>query len=214
MDNVRAKSSKTVYPFLKRLINFSLFFFSLSANLLSQNSNYPDYIIWQNGDTVFCSITSIERESGKISAIDYLNKEKKKVELRSNFDISKIRYINVNNEFFWEDVPLGLNTKSSTRHMEIEVNGKIKIYSNQQLVLKTRDNGEKYIADPTAKFGGIRKIIKLDNGKYFILNKTHINKFISPHLLSCSAFQKSFKEKINRKNIVEAVKLYNFLCFN
>lgn len=194
------------------IILSSSFFLLFTINVFSQSSKFHDYIVWEKGDTAYCNITSLERASGNIWAIDYINSDNQKVELRNNFEVSKAKFISVNNEFYWEYVPLKAKKPALHRHLEIEVNGKIKIYINKQLVLKTNQNGEKLIADPTAEFGGMSRTIRLDNGKYLDINPESIKKEIAPYLLSCLEFKEAFGKKITKKNIVEAVKVYNERC--
>lgn len=195
---------------LSDILFFNISFFSDS--LFSQNGKFSDYIIWEKGDTAYCNITSLERASGNIRAIDYINSDNQKIELRNNFEVSKAKLISVNNEFYWEYVPIKAKKPAVHRHLEMEVSGKIKIYVNKQLVLKTNQNGEKLIADPTAEFGGMSRTIRLDNGKYLDINQGSIKKEIAPYLLSCLEFKEAFGEKITKKNIVEAVKIYNERC--
>ena len=193
-------------------IFFAVFSFLIPCKLFSQKNRLPDFIVWEKGDTTYCNITSIERDAGKIISIRFLSSDHQAVELRDNFEVSKAKFINVNNEFFWESVPFRAKKPALKRHLEIEENGKIKVYGNLQLILRTQDNGEKVIANPTAKVGGINRTIKFDNGKYFDVNKRSIKNEIYPYFLNCPGFKEGFREKITAKNIVDAVRVYNKVC--
>lgn len=186
--------------------------FSDAGKLFSQKTQFHDFIIWENGDTAYCQITSLERASGNIRGIDYLTSGNRKIELRTEYEVSKVKFIGINDEFFWEYLPVKAKKPVWWRHLEIELNGKIKVYANKQLVMKVKEDGTKYISDPTAKFGGMSRTIKLDNGKYLDITPANIKNEIAPYLQSCPEFKNSFKEKVTRKNILQAVKMYNQWC--
>lgn len=196
--------------FLRTGLLFSFLFSGLS--LFSQKKNLPDFLVWEKGDTTFCNITSIEREAGKIHSIDFTSSDQQKIELRNSFEISKIRFISINNEFFWEAVPFKAKKNSAKRLLEIEENGRVKIYGNLQLVVRTNSSGVKVIANPTAKAGGINRIIKLENGRFYDLDKRSIKNEIAPHFNNCSAFREGFGEKITPRNIMAASGYYNKVC--
>lgn len=191
---------------------FSLIFVFSAEMAVGQKARQHDFIVWETGDTAWCTITCIERVSGNVRKIDYVNPDNRKIELRDKYELSKARFISVNNEFFWEYLPVKAKRPVLWRHLEIELNGKIKIYANRQLTLKVKEDGTKYIADPTAKFGGISRTIKLDNGKYLDITPATIQNEIAPYLSGCPTFKNSFGEKMTKRNVVRAVKEYNQVC--
>lgn len=183
-----------------------------AASVFSQQRIFTDYLVWQKGDTTYCHITRIERTTGNISAIDYLTSANHPVSLRGDYEVSKAKFICINNEFFWEYLPVKAKKPKAYRHLEIEINGKIKIYANRQLTLITKDNGEKIISDEVSRLGGIQRTIRLENGKYLDVKSKTIKKEIVPYLSLCPEFANSFTKKIIKKNIDEAVKAYLGVC--
>ncbi len=183
-----------------------------SGHLSSLKSKPPDYIIWEKGDTSYCNIISIERVQGNISAIDYINNENQKVSLRNNFEVSKAKFISVNNEFFWEYIRLNEKKSASCRHLEVEANGKIKIFSNKQLTLRSSESGEKIVSDAVNSWGGVSMTIKTEGENYFDLNKNRIKKEIIPYLMRCEEFRINCTQKIEKQNIIECVKIFNMVC--
>ena len=188
-----------------------LFFSQMTITLFGQENLVPDYILFENKDTMFCSITTLARGAGNVFLIEYVDENnvshtinKKEVPTIKSFRIGG--YVN-------DYLPFRATRPNKIhRHIELKIDGKIKIYDHIRLVASTdSETGERKFYSVVGA-GERIYTIKLDNGGYYDINKKNLNEYIIPYMKNCKEFMKTNTERITVDNIEKIVGIYNESC--
>jgi hypothetical protein len=188
-----------------------LFFLQITITLFGQEELVPDYILFENKDTIFCVITRLERGGGNVYSMIYIDEnnqshtiKKKEVPTIKSFRIGG--YVN-------DYLPLKASKPDKYhRHIELKIDGKIKIYDHIRLIASTdSETGERKFYRVV---GAGEKIytIKLDNGGYYDINNKNLTDYIIPYMKNCQEFMKTNTERITVDNIEKIVGIYNESC--
>lgn len=191
---------------------FTLTFLSLLSSVTFGQEKLPlDYILFEGKDTLFCVINTVNRGAGNVYLINYTdeNNQKHTIEKKETKTVKSFRVGGYVNDY----IPLKASKpKKYQRHIELKVDGKIKIYDHIRLVVSTsEETGERQFYSVVGA-GAKIYTIKLDNGMYYEINNKNLNKYIIPYMTECQEFTFSYKGKVTVERIEIAVKKYNELC--
>ncbi len=195
---------------MKKLL-LILFFSQITISLFGQDELPQDYILFENKDTIFCVITTVNRSAGNVYVIKYID-ENKQTQTIPRKEISKVKSFRVGG-YVNDYLPLKASKPNKyKRHLELKVDGKIKIYDHIRLIADTDPvTGERTFYSVV---GAGEKIynIKLDNGGYYEINKKNLTNYIIPYLNTCEEFKSYNKEKITVDSIEKIVANFNESC--
>jgi hypothetical protein len=169
----------------------------------------PDFILFKGQDTVFCFITKLSRANGNVSIVEYIDKSKveKTIKRPDTDNILSMRL----RGWVMDYVPRNPEKPDGyMSHLEVSVDGKIRMYYNVNVVAVTDKKGKRELY---SEGGGSSSIFfRLENGKLYEETKNNIETVLIPHLNKCSAYKSAFKEEVNKKTVRDAVRAYNKSC--
>ena len=181
-----------------------VFALTLSANSQSDQ----DYLIKQNGDTISCIIGNISESGGNVVGIKYTDTEGNEVKIKGKSECEKFKTIVTNGAIF-DLVPLKASQPDGyKRHIWRKIDGKVKVYEYSNTITNGVPGEWSSTATVTIY------MVKLENGKFYDINKSNFEKVLKPHFMHCKKFTEAYKGEYSSKQpIFEAiVKLYNELC--
>lgn len=207
---------------MKKKIYFTAAVFILSSYLFAQRhgggrsvftipkeaSSKSDYILLgETKDTIFCYITEMQRSAGKLTKIKYKDNAGN-IQKVKGADITSLRI----NGIVVDRIPLKPSKPNGyQRHIEVKIDGKIKIYDHIRLIADTDKKGVRTLYSVIGA-GGDFYTIKLDNGQYYDIDNSNIKKYIAPYMQKCKALNSSYKGEYNMDTIEEIVTMYNQVC--
>lgn len=194
---------------MKNLI-FTLIILLIAITSNAQDKADLDYITISGNDPIYCIITNLTRVGGNVSEIEYYDLDKQKHIIKKK-EVKKVERIRVAGVIM-DYIPLKASKPNSyQRHIELKVDGKIKIYDHIRLIAKTDENGERKLYSVVGAGANIYTI-KLPDGNYYKINKSNLKKTVIPYMRKCKKFNSSFQDLITAYNIEDAVKNYNEIC--
>lgn len=197
---------------MKTTTAITLFLFACSSFLRAQtDGGAPDYILRKGQDTMFCYVTTVVRSAGNVSVVKYLDKAKVEQTIKGKDEIENIVSMRVGG-YVMDYLPLKADKPDGyKRHIEVSVNGKIKVYDHIRFIASTDKKGKRELFSVVGA-GSEFSFFKLENGKLYELSKKNTETILLPHLNKCSEFKSGFKEEVNWKTVRLAVKYYNEHC--
>lgn len=201
---------------MKRII-LTLFLLSSTSGLKIQAQDY--FIV--KGDTTFC--TDLEYKTtaqGYLKQIKFKDRYGNEVKIKGRRKVPDVLTFYIDSITI-DKTPLKAHKpKGYIRYTERAVDGKLKVYVNQQRYNESvrytpgSPNGDFTSGGP---MGTYRFFLKMPDGTYYKINKKkNMKKYIKPYLLKCKAFREKYTGDFSRKEyeFMKMIRLYNSLCGN
>ncbi|MFH0865986.1 MAG: hypothetical protein V1904_07310 [Bacteroidota bacterium] len=154
-----------------------------------------------------------DRAGGNVTKIEYSDMDGNEVLIKGKSDCEEIKTFCTSGQIY-DLVPLKDSKPDGyKRHMWRKVDGKLKLYDYTDYVTSNYSLGKK---DPyqESTVSVERYMIKLNDDKYYDINKKNVTTYIKPFLLLCSDFKDQYKGDFSadKEQFEEMIKLYNLLC--
>ena len=190
---------------MKEILTLSILF----ASLLSFCQG--DFIIIKK-DTVKCTITTIERKSGSIVKIGYIDMTNHEEVILGKENCNSVTSLLIGKITF-DYVPVFSGGLKTTRkaHMRKLINGAVKVYGYDLFTVNTSKDGKREITAIGSDIDIDTKTVQLgkDGKLYNVSSKRVTEEIIFPYLNKCSTFADNYPFKMKMNYLTTAFSLYN-----
>lgn len=143
---------------------------AIAPTLKAEDSPLPDYIYYEGKDTIFCTITHVERLLNQVTMIKYKDASGKEMTIGKSgkkgikycTEIKSFRVNGIQSDLVTEDPPKGKRKV----HKEVKIKGKITVYSETKLQVTTDEIGVRMIK-MFQQFEDAPRTVLLPNDDYY-----------------------------------------------